>query len=115
MNNIFDELAKQLAQSATRRQVRKKNRAKSFILAGIVLAVPGLASAQALVPLIVIPTNQVAASVDSKTTLGSKSSLDDGTLVYADPSKFVYPTVQSAVIIAGPSGPDKGPRAAQRA
>jgi hypothetical protein len=56
------------------------------------------------VPLLALPTNQTAVAG----TLGgsSKSVVDDANLVYADPSKITYSTIQPGSTIAGPAGPD---------
>jgi hypothetical protein len=112
MNNKFDELAKGLAQSVTRQQALTK-----FGALILLLALPGLVPAQALVPLIPPEALQDADGGDTGALvklyaqgLGplppGRNSTNVAAVVFADPSQITYPTVQPGVTIAGPAGPD---------
>jgi hypothetical protein len=70
-----------------------------------VAALPDLFSAQTLVPLIPISTNQNNSPSRFKS---SATMLDDAgaTVVYVDPSQITYPTIQPGTTIYGPAGPD---------
>jgi hypothetical protein len=102
MKNNFDESSNILDQP--RRATLIKLSGSALIFAAAVLIFPTLASAQALVPLIALSTNQ------NNSAAGFKSSavtLDDATtVVYVDPSLITYPTLLPATTIAGPAGPD---------
>src|SRR6516162_3347061 len=78
---------------------------EAFILGPFGLILPEPASAQALVPLIALSTNQNNSAAGFKS---SSATFDDGDLsvVYVDPSLITYPTILPATTIAGPAGPD---------
>jgi hypothetical protein len=78
-----------------------KNQIQVLVIAAVALAPRHLTSAQTTVPLIAVSTNQVTVAKSL-----SKTSVDDGELVYADPGQITYPMLQPATIILGPSGPD---------
>jgi hypothetical protein len=108
MNNNFDELA---SGPAARRC--ELTRFGALIL---LLASPGLASAQALIPLISAgtfqdpdggdPGIQLKLHARGLGPLPASRNLTNATVVYADPSQITYAVIQPSTTIAGPSFPD---------
>jgi hypothetical protein len=103
MNNKFDELANDLAESRWR--TLREFGGSAVILATFVLAPTELASAQALVPLIALSTNHNNSAARFKS---ATAALDDSYagVVYVDPSQITYPQVLPSTAIAAPAGPD---------
>jgi hypothetical protein len=76
----------------------------AFTCGVVGLVLPVLTSAQALVPLIPLPTNQNVSATRHKS---AATMLDESaSVVYVDPSQITYPTILPGTTIAGPSGPD---------
>lgn len=104
MKNKFDEPAKKLTHSVTRRPGMKKF---AVALAGLALTLQGVTSAQTLVPLIVVPTNQVSGATNlAGLKMSSAIEVEGESLIYAAPSQVILPTIQPGATIAAPSGPD---------
>jgi hypothetical protein len=76
----------------------------AFGVAALAVALPNLASARTLVPLISFSTNKPAGAAGRMSS--ASSELDGASLIYVDSSLITYPSVLPAQTIAGPAGPD---------
>jgi hypothetical protein len=93
MSNKFDEPAKGLAPWAA-----PQHESTRFGALRLLLALPHLASAQTLVPLIPIPTNQISNSSDPSIKPRSKPLLESDEVMHVDPSQITPPPLPAQII-----------------
>ena len=77
----------------------------AFGFRAVALALPNLASAQTLVPLVPIPTNQNL-TVSARHRSNADWLRQGASPVYVDASLITYPSILPGPAIAGPAGPD---------